>query len=114
MPCIQLSKMAISLLDLNLATTDINHCKGYVIILDSVFGNLSAILQQCSLNECVACVIVNSEDSLNVPAVVNFDIFTFPVFLLKRENGMQLLEFAAKSKICIKTESVLSKFKSES
>ena len=114
MPCIQLSKMASSSLDLNLATTDINHCKGYVIILDPMSGNLSILLQQCSLNQCVACVIVNSEDSLDVTGFVNFDTFTFPVFFLKRENGMQLLKLAAKSKISIKTESVLSKFQSES
>ena len=115
MPCIQLSKMASSSLDLNLATTDINHCKGYIIILDPMSGNLSALLEQCSLNQCVACVIVNSEDSLDVTGFVNFDAFTIPVFLLKRENGMQLLKLAAKSKISIMTEPMLLKqFKSES
>ena len=111
--CIQLSRTAVyDAIRLNPVTRDLDHCKGHVAVCKWHHQEIVSKLQSCSLNRCVACIIINVEDSLDVPStnVVNFDAFSFfPIYLLKREDGTRLLQLITKSadsssKINIRTE----------
>ena len=111
--CIQLNRRAVDAIGLNPVTTDIDHdCKGHVAVCKWHLHDqeMRSKLQSCSQKGCVACIIINIEDSLDVPSTnaVNFNTYSFfPIYLLKREDGAQLLQMIKKSagsKINIRTE----------
>ncbi len=107
-PCIQLCTKADDEIGLNPITTNISTSKGHVVIFkDGLINESKILLQNCSETECVACIFINSSDTLVVTSDVNFNDYNFPIFLLRKDHGLKLIENV--SNVSIRTELVSSK-----
>ncbi len=107
-PCIQLCKKADVEIDLTPITADISSCKGRVVIFkDGLIDESKMLLQDCSKTECVACIFINSSDTLNLVTSLddNFNDYDFPIYLLRKHDGLQLVhQMSHVSVVSIRTE----------
>ena len=110
-PCIQLCKKAVDVIDLNPVTTNISAAKGHAVIFKDGLvreSTTKVLLQHFSEEECTACILINSCDNFDlITSDMNYDDYNFPIYLLKKQHGTQLLDqMSGVSKVCIKTEIV--------
>ncbi len=111
-PCIQLCKKADDEIGLNPITADISSSNGHVVIFkDGLLDESKMLLQVCSKTECMACIFINSSDTLDLTVTssdVNFNDYNFPIYLLRKDHGLKLLDqmMINVSKVSIRTKIV--------
>ena len=106
--CFQLCSSVNDLISPSLVALNVEDCSGKVVFYGDCIehdGNrLSAFLQKCSTNQCVGCILVNS-DERKILDTIDFSRYTFPIYLLDTYNGTRLKELAKKCDLFIKTHS---------